>query len=53
MDGLNDLNAGNRGTGSLFHRDEIQPYAKRAQRRMLLEQLAMAVLAVSLLLAII
>ena len=53
MDSLNDLNDGNHGTGGLDRHNEIQPYAQRAERRMLLEQLAMAVLAAGLLLAII
>ena len=53
MDSLNDLNPENHPVGDLVPSNQTQSYAKRAERRMLLEQVAMAVLAASLFLAIV
>jgi|GEM_PF-2742853 len=54
MDSLNNLNKlGDHAVGGMLPNDEIQSYAKRAERRMILEQVAMTVLAAGLFLAII
>ena len=53
MDSLNNLDASGHDVGGLLPHDEIQPYSQRTERRMMLEQLAMAVLATSLLLVVI
>ena len=54
MDSLNNLNhAGSQTVSGVIPNERIQSYAQRAKRRMLLEQVAMTVLAASLFLAII
>ena len=54
MDSLNNLNQVNRTISSgALPPDQVQSFARRYQRRMLLEQVAMAVLAVSLFFAIV
>ena len=52
MESLNNLNPGDPVAGSLVNENQSQSYAQRAERRMLLEQVAMAVLATCLFLAI-
>jgi len=54
MDSLNNLKRVNNQTaGGVLPNDDIQSYAERAERRMLLEQVAMTILAAGLFLAII
>ena len=53
MDSLNDLIPENHPVGGLVPDNKNQSYAKRAERRMLLEQVAMAILAAGLFLAIV
>lgn len=52
MDSLDNLNPRSGRSGGVLPNQETQSYADRAERRMLLEQVAMTVLAAGLLLAI-